>query len=352
MAVYLRGGTYWVEFVWNSERVRFSAKTSNKAEARRIEAAEKTNRAMGRVGITERDEMPTLGAFLAGKFTDHYKLHVKPATARSYAYGVESATKYGLGAHRLDEITNQHVTAAASRMRADELSVATVNTVIKVIRRALSLAAEWNISGKRPRLSLLKGENQRELVLTDEQIETYLAGCRGAWAVMATVLAFTGARPNEARMLRWESINLAARTLQITAGKTKNAKRELPIAARVYDVLLKHWDAAGQPLTGFVFQSPVNPDKPLGDYGNTHRDVCERLGIAPFVPYTFRHSFLTKLGNSNVDAFTLMKIAGHATVAMTMRYVHPQRDAIRRAFDGLDTPKTPHIVPPSGRRAA
>lgn len=351
MAVYQRGDTYWVEYMWHGERIRFSAKTSNKTIARQVETSDKNERALGRAGITQRAEIPTLGVFLAGKFTDHYKLHVKPATARSYAYGVEIAQRYGLAAHRMDEITNEHVTAIASKMRADGLSIATVNTVIKVYRRALSLAAEWDIIGKRPKLSLVKGANEREHVLTGEEIDTYLAACTGLWRVMAHILVFTGARPNEARMLRWENVSFENRTIQIVGGKTKNAKRQLPIRARLQGVLLAHWDAAGQPLSGFVLPSPQNGDKPLGDYGNTHRDVCKGLGVS-FVAYTFRHTALTQLGAAGCDAFTLMKIAGHASIAMTARYVHPQADAMRRAFDGMDTPKTPHIVPPSTRRAA
>jgi len=32
------------------------------------------------------------------------------------------------------------------------------------------------------------------------------------------------------------------------------------------------------------------------------------------------------------DAFTLAKIAGHSSIAITERYCHPQADAIERAF--------------------
>jgi hypothetical protein len=47
-----------------------------------------------------------------------------------------------------------------------------------------------------------------------------------------------------------------------------------------------------------------------------------------------RHTFLTEMGRFT-DAFTLQKIAGHNCITTTMRYVHPQEDAIDSAFNKL-----------------
>jgi site-specific recombinase XerD len=49
-------------------------------------------------------------------------------------------------------------------------------------------------------------------------------------------------------------------------------------------------------------------------------------------PYTLRHTALTRRGESGCDAFTLAKIAGHSSIAITQRYVHPQAEAIDLAF--------------------
>jgi hypothetical protein len=47
--------------------------------------------------------------------------------------------------------------------------------------------------------------------------------------------------------------------------------------------------------------------------------------IRPFVLYSLRHTFLTRLGESGCDAWTLARIAGHSSVSMSSRYVHPLR---------------------------
>lgn len=42
---------------------------------------------------------------------------------------------------------------------------------------------------------------------------------------------------------------------------------------------------------------------------------------------------LTRLGESGVDAFTIMRIAGHSSITVSQRYVHPTPEAVERAFE-------------------
>jgi integrase len=51
-----------------------------------------------------------------------------------------------------------------------------------------------------------------------------------------------------------------------------------------------------------------------------------------FQPYVLRHTALTRLAEAGCDVFTLARIAGHSSITITQRYVHPQADAIERAF--------------------
>lgn len=44
---------------------------------------------------------------------------------------------------------------------------------------------------------------------------------------------------------------------------------------------------------------------------------------------------LTRLGEAGVDAFTLMKVAGHSSVTVSQRYGHPSTGAIERAIEKL-----------------
>ena len=71
--------------------------------------------------------------------------------------------------------------------------------------------------------------------------------------------------------------------------------------------------------------------------------TCPDLsGVRQFEPYCLRHTSLTESGRE-CDAFTLMRISGHSAITMTMRYVHPQRDAIELAFAKTQLPGLPSV---------
>jgi hypothetical protein len=45
---------------------------------------------------------------------------------------------------------------------------------------------------------------------------------------------------------------------------------------------------------------------------------------------------LTRIGEAGADAFTIMRIAGHSSVTVSQRYVHPTPEGMERAFDRLE----------------
>jgi len=55
-----------------------------------------------------------------------------------------------------------------------------------------------------------------------------------------------------------------------------------------------------------------------------------------FVVHSLRHTMLTRLGEAGADPFTIMRIAGHSSVAISQRYVHPSPEAMERAFERLE----------------
>jgi hypothetical protein len=50
---------------------------------------------------------------------------------------------------------------------------------------------------------------------------------------------------------------------------------------------------------------------------------------------------LTRLGLLGVDAFTIMKIAGHSSVTVSQPYVHPSPESVVRAFEKLKVSNRP-----------
>jgi len=64
--------------------------------------------------------------------------------------------------------------------------------------------------------------------------------------------------------------------------------------------------------------------------------------LKPWVLYSFRHTFLTRLGESGCDAWTLARIAGHGSIAIYSRYVHPSEDAVQNTISRTGGHKIGH----------
>jgi integrase len=152
-------------------------------------------------------------------------------------------------------------------------------------------------------------------------------------------------------------------TLVVLHGKTAAARRVIPMTPRVRAILQKRWEGAGKPVEGWVWTAPTrsghiessslkkqhaNAFKKLQEEATKNSDRPPR----PFVLYSLRHTFLTRLGESGCDAWTLARIAGHSNVSMSSRYVHPSEDAVLAAMTKLGRHKFGHNKDLAVSRAA
>jgi site-specific recombinase XerD len=47
-----------------------------------------------------------------------------------------------------------------------------------------------------------------------------------------------------------------------------------------------------------------------------------------FVLHSPGHTYGTRLGEAGADAFTVMRLTGHSSVAVSQRYAHPTTEAV------------------------
>jgi integrase len=180
---------------------------------------------------------------------------------------------------------------------------------------------------------------------------------------VAIVLLDSALRLGEALALQWPAVHQESAGpgrygwIQVTRdGKTKNAKRTVPLAARAGRLLTKKRAAA---TSAWVFPGD-SPDKPIlgTSLAHMHARVCrpgqgkKRRYIFPrdFVLHSLRHTCLTRLGQAGADAFTIMKLAGHSSVTVSERYVHPTGETVQLAFDDrLETLNRRALKSPRGK---
>jgi len=202
-----------------------------------------------------------------------------------------------------------------------------------------------------PKIKLLRGEVHRERVVTPLEEAKYLAAAPELVNAVATVLFDTGLRPDECFRLRWENIRWDAGrqgTLLNAFGKTKAAHRVLPMTPRVRALLQCRWEGASEPAEGFVFPAPtdtghISPSSLKKQHASAFKAIAKHAakhkekGVVPFVLYSIRHTFLTRLGGNGCDVWTLARIAGHSSIVMSQRYVHPDENSVLDAMSRMET---------------
>jgi integrase len=110
------------------------------------------------------------------------------------------------------------------------------------------------------------------------------------------------------------------------------------------------YEAAGKPVKGWVFPAFDSPKEhvPYSTIDSQHARAITKMNeadadgnkptpIVPFRLYDLRHTFLTRLGEVNTDPYTIQKIAGHSSILMSQRYVHPSDERLESAFARLET---------------
>jgi len=355
-------GVYWYKFMWQGKLIRESTKQGNDKVARQMESAHRTALAKGEVGLREKKPAPSLAQFIDSRFEPWAKANFEKSSPKTwfdwYRVGLRAIKAYGpLAGAKLDEITSENIASFAAHRQAQNLQVSTINSSLRVLRRVLRMAVEWGALGTMPRVKLFSGERHRERVVTQEDEARYLAAAPEPVGSMAAVLVDTGLRPEECFRLRWEAItwvNGRHGTLLVTHGKTAAARRLLPMTPRVRNILETRWEAAGKPLEGWVWPAPtrsghVESSSLKKQHAKTFRTITElsatnnRNPVRPFVLYSLRHTFLTRLGESGCDVWTLARIAGHSSITISSRYVHPSHDAVLDAMSRLSGHKIGHI---------
>ncbi len=359
--IYKSGRYYMAKFQWKGQLIRKSTRATDAKTARSIEGKLRAELARGNWGILEKKAAPTLETFLKKEFLPYAYNTAKESTARYYHDGAKRLLTSDLAGLRLDEITDQHAGQFAARYST--LSASTINCGLRTLRRALHLAFEWGKLERMSKICLAKGERQRERVLSDVEAAVYLAACPQPWRDVATLILGAGMRPGEVYKLRWEHVLLNGKggMVQIAEGKSRAARRLLPMVPAVYQALKARNVAQGCPQSGWVFPTGSASghlmesiaknyhSKALDKLAKAHKENPEESPeIKPFEPYCLRHTALTRLAQSGCDAFTLARIAGHSSITITMRYCHPQADAIERAF--LQVGNRQDVVTDGGQR--
>jgi integrase len=210
-----------------------------------------------------------------------------------------------------------------------------VNRDLAVLRILFNLAIRCGKAKANPMagVKLLPENTLRMRVLSWEEEAAYLAAASPTLHDVATLILETGMRPGEVFRLRPTDVDLKMGFARIPFGKTPFARRTIPLTCRAQEVLARRISSA---TSEWLFPTATDPSRPLASVADAHEAALRRSGIEPpFRLYDLRHTALTRMAMAGVDLPTLRELAGHASIQMTMRYVHPTPEHKRAAMEKL-----------------
>ena len=186
---------------------------------------------------------------------------------------------------------------------------------------------------------LLKGDsNARDRVLSPDEFQRLMNALPAHTGAIVATGYYGGMRKGEVLNLTWDHVDLKGRIIRLKASETKDREaREIPICDALYEIL-RNIPKAIHDNHVFLFKG-----KPIGDIRTALRRACVDAGISygrnqenGFVFHDTRHCFNTNMRKSGVPESVIMKITGHSTREMFLRYDTVDEADKRKAVDQME----------------
>lgn len=356
MAVYRRGKIWWYSFEFQGRRIQESSGFTNKTAALRCEAKRKADLLDRRAGFTKSKLAPKFEDFVE-QFLDWSGQQHKPKTHSLHDWNCKTLKRFFSGKY-LDEITTEMVEdfkSARKREQRDKakdsrlITGATVNRALTTMKLLYYQAERCDYVVKNPVVGVAMFQEPLDAmrVITFEEQAAYLANASQPLCDIATVMLDTGMRPEEVFRIRAEDIDFKQKTIFNPFGKTKAARRAIPMTDDVGSLLKSRIKALAErkKQTPYVFPSPYDLQKPIGSVKKAHRLAATGAGISGhFRLYDLRHTFATRAVAAGADLPTLSALLGHTTIQMTMRYVHPAAEQKRITIEKFERYRAEGVI--------
>ena len=272
-------------------------------------------------GTKPEREVPSYGAFAMGAWRNSWHDRCKPATAKSRDRVLANRLLPGFASLRLDRITRQGVQQwfdAYSRHAPGG-----ANNALRILRQSLKFAMERGLiesnpaasvrPNRRPKLSrFLSREEIRRL---NEALDRRAGGRLSVQADIIRLLLLTGCRKLEIAHLKRREVDGDRLRLE----DSKTGPRTVFLNPEACEIIERRMAAASGE---FLFQSPVNPDRPLSGNLTLWQEIRQEIGIEDVRLHDLRRSFASQCMIEGVPLPVVSRLLGHRDASMTLRYTH------------------------------
>jgi integrase len=227
-----------------------------------------------------------------------------------------------LGEFRAVQVGTDLLNRYVQQRQQEGAENATINRELAFLKRAFRLALTASPAKVRhvPAFPHLSENNARQGFLADADYEKLVAECAqtGLWlrAMLAVGCSF-GWRKGEVLGLRVKQVDLAAGTIRLEQGTTKNNEgRTVKMTGDVYTLISAC--VIGKQAEEHVFTR--DDGKPVLDFRKAWDNACERAGVPSLMFHDLRRTGARNLRRLGVSEGVIQKIGGWKTRSVFDRY--------------------------------
>ncbi len=338
-SLYLRGNIWWASYYRNGKQIRES--TECQANQEKL-AKDFLKRREGDVA-SGRPVSPAASKVRVEELLDDLLTDYKANDRRSLdgVTRIVARLKTAFGHRRAHELTTADIQRyVVARQTAPEPDVpgaenATINRELAALKRAFNLALKGEKILRKPYIPMLAEHNVRTGFLSEVD---YLALHEVLPAPLNHMLAFAfryGWRKEELLSLTWDRVDLAAGTVRLEPGTTKNQEGRTVVLTEDLKTLLRRlWtetralaERKGTPIPRVFHRN----GKPVKDFRKAWETACESVGLAGRVFHDLRRTAVRGMERKGIPRSVAMKLTGHKTEAIYRRYAIVSESDLREA---------------------
>lgn len=269
----------------------------------------------------------SLGAAIT-RYKEYSKAH-----HRSFSTYVENGLTIlekalGPGASLTDVTTSDIEKMKLQRLENDKVCKTTVDKNIAVAKSFFAWCINQGLTDSNPvkKVRLFHEDNERVRFLDpDTEYPNLLAQARkGPWYLEPIIVldVNTGLRRHNILYLRWDQVDFLRRIIRIESRTKSGRPHNLPLNDAALEKLREVQQKTGSLRYVFVHLEGKFEGQPISDIKNAFNGAVERAKIHNFRFHDLRHTFCSWLALRGVPLTAIQKLAGHASIKMTLRYAH------------------------------
>lgn len=327
--LYKRGEVFWIKYYSGGKPIRESTGTSKQKQAERFLKDREGRVAIGAPALPRLERIRF--AEIAEALIEHYQV-----TGDRQLRDVQVKLKPVRACfdhQRLVSIDQSSLTTYVATRQAAGLSNGTINRELALLGKALRLAEERGQMLRVPRIHLLQESAPRSgfFERSDfERVRKHLAERPDLQLAISLAHAFGWRMQSEVLQMQLSQVDLAAGTLRLEPGTTKNREgRTVYLTPELVPLLseqIERVKALARTLNRVIPYLFPNPRKGrfqgarLRDFRKAWMTACKKSGLIGMLRHDFRRSAVRNLVRSGVGETVAMKISGHKTRSVFDRY--------------------------------